>query len=162
MRKPTLGGHMNRRSCIAILFVAGSGLGLALHPTTWSFAMAETPRNSPVPAPYSKSGEAEVSRASATDTLSSCTWETFSSTTSALVNAACPIPAKRVISGGCISSASGRKLIWMHPYEEAAIGSLPLPDNGEWWHATDGNTGWSCNFSSSGTTNTALALCCGT
>lgn len=97
--------------------------------------------------------------ASSSDVLGSCVWKKNTSTTVDLVSAPCG-SNQRVISGGCTSSASGRKIEWMRAYENSD--ALNPPDDGEYWYQTTNGAGWTCQFTSSGTTNTALALCCGT
>jgi hypothetical protein len=151
-------------SAIGIFAIAITGVGEHASGATSSPEEAgeeelSTQRSQPSGADSISSDQPRPLPASSSDVLGSCTWEHQSSTTSAEVPAQCPT-GKRPVAGGCLSSASGRKIEWMRAYENST--ATDPPDNAEMWYASSSVAGWTCEFTSSGSTNHSYALCCGT
>ena len=104
-------------------------------------------------------------RASSSDTMSSCIWETNSSTVSANASVSCDA-GQKPIAGGCRSNAShGGSLTLLeksHPFEGGS--TTDIPDDGDFWYNLSGTSGWRCGFDAAPDTGThyVWAVCCGT
>lgn len=95
--------------------------------------------------------------ASGFDLLNSCRWYRDSSANATSKTAKCP-DGYKPISGGCYSSDASNEIVRSHPFEMNS--ATNLPENGEYWYATDGDTGWRCKGSKSSHIEASI-LCCG-
>lgn len=98
--------------------------------------------------------------ANSSDHLNTCKWRRTELFNSVNITATCN-SGEKVVSGGCYHNNGGINVIRSHPIEQNS--NTNLPEDGEFWYATDGATGWRCKYSGSHQFHTgiATALCCG-
>lgn len=127
--------------------------------TTARADLEEAPRPDALPDDSIDSGPAPQA-ANSNDDLPTCEWETNTVSNSTTTFALCASTDKKPIAGSCACSGT-EDLKASVPVENVTVFSYDPPDNGESWYATDGTTGWFCEYQSACTSVIAHALCCG-